>query len=97
EEWIEAADWLYRHWEILGGLSFLPKRETVYRLAPYEEISAEEYRRRAEELPEVDFSRILLYEREDSGRGAKEYACAGGACELDPEEGQFAGVPPPNP
>lgn len=92
EEWIETADWVYRNWDLLGGLSFLPRRQTVYQLAPFEEISEEEYERRAAALPPIDFSRILLYEREDSGQGAKEYACAGGACELDPEEGQFAGA-----
>jgi ribonucleoside-triphosphate reductase (thioredoxin) len=87
EEWIETANWLYNSWEILGGLSFLPRSETVYELAPYEEISGEEYERRLAELPELDFSRIVLYEREDNTVGARELACFAGGCEIDPEEG----------
>jgi ribonucleoside-triphosphate reductase (thioredoxin) len=87
EEWIETANWLYDSWEILGGLSFLPRAENIYELAPYEEISKEEYERRLAELPELDFSRITLYEKEDTTLGAREFACVGGACEIDPEEG----------
>jgi ribonucleoside-diphosphate reductase alpha chain len=94
DEWIETANWLYNHWELLGGLSFLPTTKTVYHLPPYEAISEEEVRRRTERLPQLDFSRIVLYETEDSTQGAREQACAGGACELDPEEGQKADAIP---
>ena len=95
EEWIEAANWLYNHWDLLGGLSFLPRTETVYQLAPYEELSKEEYEERASRLPAVDFSRIVVYETEDTTRGAREPACVSGVCELDPEEGQTAGAVTP--
>lgn len=87
DEWIAAADWLYRHWDILGGLSFLPKSDSVYALAPYEEISAEEYARRVAALPQIDFANIVAYEKEDTTQGAKEFACVAGHCEIDPEEG----------
>jgi len=82
DEWVETADWVYRNWEMVGGLSFLPREETAYQLAPLEEISKEEYERRVAALPEIDFSRIVLYEREDATSGARELACTGGACEL---------------
>jgi ribonucleoside-triphosphate reductase (thioredoxin) len=87
EEWIETANWLYNSWEILGGLSFLPRTENIYELAPYEEISRKEYERRFAELPELDFSRIVLYEKEDNTLGSRELACMAGGCEIDPEEG----------
>jgi hypothetical protein len=64
DEWIATAHWLYDNWPILGGLSFLPKSDSVYELAPYEEISAEEYERRLAGLPQVDFSHIVVYEKE---------------------------------
>ena len=38
-EWIEVANWIYDNWEIVGGLSFLPRSDFVYQLAPYEEIT----------------------------------------------------------
>ncbi len=86
DEWLEVAQWLYKNWEILGGLSFLPRSDFVYQLAPYEAITKEEYERRIKELPEIDFSQILIYEQEDATQGSKEYACVGGVCEFTPEE-----------
>lgn len=94
EEWIEIANWLYNHWDIVGGLSFLPRTGAVYPLAPFEEITAAEYQKRTAELPEIDFSRIVIYEKEDTTRGAKELACSGSGCEIDPEEGSLVGNHP---
>lgn len=91
DEWIETAHWLYKNWDLLGGLSFLPKSKTVYQLAPYEEITEEEYRMRTQTCSGVDFSHIVIYEKEDATAGAKESACLGGACEIDPEEGSLPG------
>ncbi|MEJ5210067.1 MAG: ATP cone domain-containing protein [Burkholderiales bacterium] len=93
DEWIATADWLYENWDILGGLSFLPRSDTVYELAPYEEISAEEYERRVASLPRIDFSHIVVYEKEDTTKGAKEFACVAGQCEIDPEEGSLTAAP----
>lgn len=90
DEWIASAHWLYDNWSLLGGLSFLPQSNSVYELAPYEEISEEEYRRRVANQPPVDFSHIVAYEKEDTTMGAKEFACVAGQCELDPEEGSVA-------
>lgn len=81
-EWIEVANWLYENWDILGGLSFLPREDHVYALAPYEEISKERYEQMVKEFPSVDFSQILLYEKEDETEGAKELACVGNTCEI---------------
>ena len=66
-----------------GGLAFLPRDNHVYRLAPYEEITKEEYERRVKELGHLDFSKLIIYEQEDMTQGAKELACAGGVCEID--------------
>ncbi|KKR47669.1 MAG: Ribonucleoside-triphosphate reductase [Parcubacteria group bacterium GW2011_GWC1_40_13] len=43
EEWIDVANWLYRNWDIIGGLSFLPRADHVYQMAPYEEIDEKTY------------------------------------------------------
>lgn len=82
-EWIEVAHWLYQNWPQLGGLSFLPKNDSIYPLAPFEEITKEEYQTRMKALPEIDFSKISVYENEDWTTGAKEVACIGGSCELN--------------
>ena len=86
DEWLETANWLYKSWEILGGLSFLPRTEHVYQLAPYEEVDEERYKELAAKLPDIDFSHIVAYEEDDQTSGAKELACVGGVCEIDPEE-----------
>ncbi len=81
-EWIEVANWLYANWDIIGGLSFLPRDNHVYQLAPYEEVSEARYHELMQNFPDVDFSQILLYEHEDETQGAKELACVGGVCEI---------------
>lgn len=92
DEWVATADWLYENWNILGGLSFLPRTEHVYRLAPYEEITQEQYEEFISKVPEIDFSQILIYEKEDHTQGAKELACVGGVCEIDLSETMTAGA-----
>jgi ribonucleoside-diphosphate reductase alpha chain len=82
DEWIRVANFIHENWEIVGGLSFLPHNDHVYQLAPYERITKEEYERRLKELGEIDFSKLLLYEREDNTIGAKEAACVSGTCEI---------------
>jgi hypothetical protein len=71
------------HWDIVGGLSFLPRSEHVYRLAPYETISEDRYNELAKNFPKLDFSRLVLYEGEDNTKSAKELACVAGVCEIE--------------
>lgn len=82
DEWIKVLNFVYENWDIVGGLSFLPRNDHVYQLAPYEEISREEYERRSRELGKLDFSKLVLYEQQDETIGAKELACVGGVCEV---------------
>lgn len=82
DEWLSVANWLYENWDIIGGLSFLPRSNYVYKLAPFEEISEEEYEKAVSKFPDIDYSNILLYEKDDTTSGAKEAACVGGVCEL---------------
>ncbi|MDA8095139.1 MAG: ATP cone domain-containing protein [Betaproteobacteria bacterium] len=94
DEWIATANWLFENWDLLGGLSFLPRTDNVYELAPYQEITREEYERRMKNLPAIDFSHIVAYEKEDMTKGARELACVSGVCELDPEEGSVGAAMP---
>ena len=83
DEWIKVANFVYENWDIVGGLSFLPRSEHVYQLAPYEEITEEEYEKRMKEIKHIDFSKLVYYEQEDNTVGAKEFACVSGVCSLD--------------
>ncbi len=81
DEWLSVANFVYENWSIVGGLSFLPRTNHVYQLAPYEEIDKEEYEKRMAALGQMDFSKLIIYERQDRTTGAKELACASGVCE----------------
>ena len=81
-EWIEVANWVYKNWDIINGLSFLPRSEHVYRLAPYEEIDKKRYEEMKEKMRNIDFSKIVTYEKQDETEVKKELACAGGTCEV---------------
>jgi len=81
-EWIDVANWVYKEWDIIGGLSFLPKEDHVYKLAPYEEITKEDYERLTAKLPTIDYSMMLEFELTDETNGAKELACIGDKCEI---------------
>jgi ribonucleoside-triphosphate reductase len=82
DEWIEAGDWVFKNWEIIGGLSFLPRSNHVYKLAPYEAIDEKRYEELKSKISDIDFSKIVFYEQEDKTQGAKELACVSGVCEI---------------
>ncbi len=82
-EWIEVANWVYSNWDIVGGLSFLPRSNHIYRLAPYETITKEEYENRMSNFPNVDYGKLIAYERQDETEMKRELACAGGTCEIE--------------
>lgn len=83
DEWIEVANWVYQNWEIVGGLSFLPRDNHVYQLAPYEEIDEKTYNELMKRYENIDFSKIVTYEINDETEVKKELACAGGVCEVE--------------
>ena len=82
EEWVAVVAWLFENWDIVGGLSFLPRSNHVYRLAPYEPIDKKTFERLTARFPQIDYSKLVIYERTDETEQAKELACAGGTCEI---------------
>ncbi len=82
EEWIAVANWVYQNWNIIGGLSFLPRSNHVYQLAPYEEVNEKVYKALLEKTSHVDYSKLVLFEHEDETEIKRELACVGGACEI---------------
>jgi ribonucleoside-diphosphate reductase alpha chain len=82
DEWLTVADWLYKNWDYIGGLSFLPRDNHVYQLAPYEEIDEKRYNELAKRLAHLDYSKILTYEKQNETDLKKELACVAGVCEI---------------
>lgn len=81
-EWILVANWIYENWDLVGGLSFLPRSNHVYQLAPYEAINKEKYEEMTKSFAHIDFSKIVTYEKVDETEVKKELACVGGTCEI---------------
>jgi ribonucleoside-diphosphate reductase alpha chain len=82
DEWIKVAHWLYQNWEIVGGLSFLPRTNHVYQLAPYEAIDEKTYKELCSKMPDFDFSKIITYELRDETEVKRELACVSGVCDI---------------
>ncbi len=82
DEWILVANWVYENWDLIGGLSFLPRSNHVYKLAPYEAINKDRYEELLKRVEHIDFSKIVTYETDDETEVKKELACAGGTCEI---------------
>lgn len=85
DEWLDVAGWVYKNFDNITGISFLPYADHVYQQAPYQEITQEEFEKAASEFPkEVRWSDLSFYETEDGTTGSRELACAadGTGCEV---------------
>ena len=82
EEWLAVANWVYENWDLVGGVSFLPRSNHVYQLAPYEEINKEKYEEMLKKVEHLDFSKIVTYEKVDETEVKKELACVADLCEV---------------
>jgi ribonucleoside-triphosphate reductase len=82
DEWIDVGAWVYKHFDKLVAVSFLPYDGGKYRQAPYESISKEEYEKLAKEFPKIDYSQLGKYELEDTTTSAQQLACMGGNCDV---------------
>ena len=81
-EWTCVLDWCFRHFDIIGGVSFQPYDNGIYQQAPYTEISEKEYLALREKQPVIDWSKLPDFEKEDMTTAAKELACSAGSCEV---------------
>lgn len=83
DEFIGVGAWVYENFDSVSGISFLPHTDHVYEQAPYEAITEDRYKELLAAMPpEVDWSRLSEYEKEDTTTSSKEFACQGGACEI---------------
>lgn len=81
DEWLDVGAWVYRHFETIGGLSFLPWSDHVYQQAPYQTLSEAEYNEDRSRTPSrIDWQNFR--EDNDNTTASQELACTGGACEI---------------
>ena len=83
DEWMEVGAWVYKNFDEVSGISFLPFDEHVYKQAPYQDVEREEYLELKNVMPKsIDWSKLSDYEKEDTTTGSKEFACVAGSCEI---------------
>lgn len=81
-EWLDVGAWVYRNLDDLGGVSFLPHNDHIYKQAPYQDITETEYFALSTEFPKIDWEEFDKYEDEDTTTGTQELSCTSGSCEL---------------
>lgn len=82
KEWLSVGAWVYENFDSIGGVSFLPHSDHVYKQAPYQECSEEVYAEAVRSMPEIDWTRLPEYEKYDSTTGTQELSCMSGVCEI---------------
>ena len=83
EEWLDVGAWVYKHFDIMSGVSFLPFSEHIYKQAPYQDIKKEEYDKLLSLMPkDINWSMLSEYEKTDMTSGSQELACSATLCEV---------------
>ena len=83
DEWFEVGAFVYKHFDEMSGVSFLPFSEHTYQQAPYQDCDKLTYLTALGSLPaSIDWSKLSDYESEDNTAGSQTLACSGDACEI---------------
>jgi len=83
EEWFEVGAFVYKHFDEMSGVSFLPYNEHTYQQAPYQECSKTDYKTLLSCMPsKLNWEELSEYEKEDNTSGSQTLACSGDSCEL---------------
>jgi ribonucleoside-diphosphate reductase alpha chain len=83
DEWFEVGAFVYKHFDEMSGVSFLPYSNHTYKQAPYQEVSQREYEDFLSLMPTaIDWAKLSEYEAEDNTTGSQSFACSSGSCEI---------------
>ncbi len=82
-EWLEVGAWVYKHFNEMSGIAFLPFEDHNYQQAPYQEITEKEYNQWLIDnpVPEINWRELAAYENDDNTNGSQTLACSAGGCE----------------
>ena len=82
-EWLEVGDWVYKNFDYISGVSFLPHSDHTYQQAPYTDCTKEEYESLVEKMPDaINWEGLKEIEVEDTTTGSQELSCTGEVCEV---------------
>jgi ribonucleoside-triphosphate reductase len=82
-EWLEVGAFVYKHFDEMSGVSFLPFDDHTYQQAPYQDCGKRDYEILKSCMPDrIDWSKLSEYENEDNTSGSQTLACSGDSCEI---------------
>ena len=84
DEWMEVGAWVYKNFDEVSGISFLPHSDHSYKQAPYQEVDKAEYDTLVSKMPkDIRWEDLSFYETEDGTSGTQTLACTSdGNCEI---------------
>jgi len=83
DEWMEVGAFVYKYFDEMSGVSFLPYDGGTYQQAPYQECGKSDYNTLKDLMPKsIDWSKLSEYEQEDNTSGMQTMACSGDSCEI---------------
>ena len=82
-EWLDVGAFVYKHFDEMSGVSFLPHSDHTYQQAPYQDCTEREYKELSKLMPKrIDWSKLSEYEQEDNTVAMQTMACSGDVCEI---------------
>jgi ribonucleoside-diphosphate reductase alpha chain len=83
DEWLDVGAFVYKHFDEMSGVSFLPYDGGTYQQAPYQEVAKEVYQELLDKSPkEIKWEELGKYEEDDNTSGMQSLACSADGCEL---------------
>ena len=82
-EWLEVGAWVFKNFDEVSGVSFLPHDDHTYQQAPYQDCSKHDYETLLSVMPDrIDWAKLSEFETEDTSKGTSTFACSGNSCEM---------------
>ena len=82
DEWMEVGAFVFKHFDEMSGVSFLPHSDHTYQQAPYQECTEEVYNDFSSKFGHIDWGKFQSYEKEDNTQSSQTFACSGDSCEI---------------
>jgi ribonucleoside-triphosphate reductase (thioredoxin) len=83
DEWMDVGAFVYRHFDEISGIAFLPYDGHTYQQAPYQEVSWKDVVELRRASPKaIDWEKLQDYEKEDNTTGSQSLACSADGCEI---------------
>jgi len=82
DEWMEVGAFVFKHFDEMSGVSFLPHSDHTYQQAPYQDCTEAVYNDFSSKFTHIDWDKFQSYEEEDNTHSSQTLACSGDSCEI---------------